>query len=45
MELNNNRMYEVTGGVSWSIVAAIAAGIVYIIGVFSGYTNPTKCNN
>ena len=38
MELTEKEMYNVTGGIGW-------AGIAYIIGVISGYTNPSKCNN
>jgi len=45
MELTEHEMYEVSGGVSWTVVSAIAAGIIYIIGVINGYTNPTRCNN
>ena len=45
MELTEKEMYDVNGGVSWELVAAIAAGITYLIGVISGYTNPTRCNN
>ena len=45
MELTKEEMYEVNGGVSWTVLSAIAAGLIYIIGVVSGYTNPTRCNN
>lgn len=46
MELTQKEMYKVEGGgVSWGIVAGIATAIVYLIGCFSGYTNPTRCNN
>ena len=45
MELSEKQMYEVTGGVSWTVTSAIVAGIIYIIGIVSGYTNPTRCNN
>lgn len=46
MELTEKQMYQVVGGgVSWGIVAGIAAAVVYVIGFFSGYTNPTRCNN
>ena len=45
MELTKKEMYEVSGGVAWGLVAAIAAAFVYIIGGISGYTNPTRCNN
>ena len=45
MELSEKEMYEVNGGISWGIVAGISAAIVYMIGVVSGYTNPSKCSN
>ena len=45
MELSEKQMHEVSGGVSWGIIAGIAAAIVYVIGVISGYTNPSKCSN
>ena len=46
MELTKNEMYSVVGGgVSWGLVAGIAAAIVYIIGCVSGYSNPSRCNN
>ena len=45
MELTEHEMYKVSGGVSWTVVSAIAAGVIYVIGVISGYTNPTRCNN
>lgn len=38
MELTEKQMHEVSGGVSWGIIAAIAAGLVYIIGGLSGLT-------
>ncbi len=45
MELTNKEMNKVTGGASWGIIAAAAATLVYFLGVLSGYTNPTRCNN
>jgi len=46
MELTQNEMYNVSGGgVSWGIVAGIAAAVVYLIGCLNGYTNPNKCSN
>ena len=46
MELREQEMYEINGGVlSWKVLAAIGAGLVWIVGVISGYTNPDKCNN
>lgn len=45
MELNEKQMHEVNGGVAWGIIAAIIAGLIFIVGGASGYTNPTRCNN
>lgn len=46
MELTNNQMSTINGGaIHWGIIAGIASGVVFIIGVFSGYTNPTRCKN
>ena len=45
MELSQKEMYNVEGGASWGVIAGIAAAVVYLIGCFSGYTNPSRCNN
>ena len=45
MELTTKQMKEIDGGVSWTLLTGIAAAVVYLIGCFSGYTNPDKCNN
>lgn len=46
MELTNKEMYQVNGGaIHWGIVAGIGAILTYLIGVISGYTNPSKCSN
>ena len=46
MELRKEEMYEVNGGaVSAGVIAGICAGIIYLVGVLSGYTNPNRCNN
>ena len=45
MELTEREMHEISGGISWGIVAGIAAALVYVVGCFSGYTNPNRCNN
>ena len=45
MELTKDEMYEITGGVSWQLIGIIGAALTYIIGIFSGYTNPKRCNN
>jgi len=46
MELKTQEMYEINGGViSWKILATIGSGLVLLVGIISGYTNPDKCNN
>ena len=45
MELNEKQLQQIEGGVSWGIVAAVSAAVVYVIGFFSGYTNPSRCHN
>ena len=46
MELNNREMASINGGgVSWGVIAVIGGVLTYLIGVFSGYTNPSRCNN
>ena len=45
MELSQKEMYHVEGGVSWGLIAGIAAAVIYVIGCFSGYTNPSRCQN
>lgn len=45
MELNEKQMNQVSGGANWLIISGIASAVVYLIGLISGYTNPTKCNN
>lgn len=45
MELSQKEMYNVEGGASWGIIAGIAAAVIYVIGCFSGYTNPSRCQN
>ena len=46
MNLTKEEMYEIDGGgVNIGVIVGICAGVVYIIGVLSGYTNPNKCNN
>lgn len=45
MNLTNKEMSKVEGGSTLGVIAALGAGLVYLIGVLSGYTNPNKCNN
>ncbi len=41
--LNNEEMMMVKGG-GVGLWGLIGAGIVFLIGVFDGITNPQKCN-
>ena len=46
MELTKQEMNTINGGgISWGVVAGIAATVVYLIGCLSGVTNPNKCKN
>ena len=46
MELNDKEMFNVQGGaISWGVAGLIGGVLAYLIGVLSGYTNPTRCNN
>lgn len=42
-KLNNIELDNINGGGAGWIIAGIAAGIIFIIGVISGYSNPNKC--
>ena len=44
MELTNQEMLKISGG-SWYVIAGIGAALTYIIGILSGFTNPSRCNN
>lgn len=49
--LNDNELEKVTGGAIGTttlivlIGIGVAALIVFLSGVFNGYTNPGRCNN
>lgn len=45
MELTEKQMHQIEGGASWGVIAGIAAAVVFVVGFFSGYTNPSKCSN
>ena len=45
MELTKKDLINITGGVNWYLIGGIGALITYIIGIISGYTNPSQCNN
>ncbi|MDD3241719.1 MAG: class IIb bacteriocin, lactobin A/cerein 7B family [Bacilli bacterium] len=42
--LSEQELEEVRGGFSFLIGAGIVAIIVFLVGVFDGYTRPIKCN-
>jgi lactobin A/cerein 7B family class IIb bacteriocin len=42
--LSDNELKNVTGGFGFAGICGIAACIVFLIGVFDGYTRPLKCN-
>ena len=44
-KINDKEMMNVDGGGFGWIAASILAGVTFIIGIFSGYTNPNKGNN
>ena len=46
MKLTKDEMLKISGGgVSWYVISGIGAALTYIIGIISGYTNPSHCNN
>ncbi len=43
-ELTKNEMLNISGGeVSAGLIAAICAGISFIVGIIDGYVRPFKC--
>ena len=45
MELTKEEMLQIDGGINWYLIGGIGSLITYLIGIISGYTNPTECNN
>ena len=45
MELTKKEMLNIDGGINWYVIGGVGAIITYIIGIISGYTNPSQCNN
>jgi len=45
MELTKEELIKINGGVNWYLIGGIGSVITYIIGIISGYTNPSSCNN
>lgn len=44
VELKDNELKEINGGISLMGGLAIVGGIIFLVGVFDGYTRPLKCN-
>jgi len=46
-KIEDKKLQEINGGGASTgvIIGAIIAGVTFLIGVISGYTNPNKCNN
>ena len=43
IELKNNELKKINGGISiWGIIGIIA-GLIFGVGVIDGYTRPIKC--
>ena len=43
-KLNDNEMKNITGGgISFGVIAAIAAGITFVTGLFDGILRPLGC--
>jgi hypothetical protein len=47
MLLEKNELIKTTGvgDIRYSIIIGVGGLITFLIGVFSGYVNPKKCNN
>ena len=45
MELTEKQMKTINGGVAWALITGIGTAVVFVIGILSGYTNPSRCNN
>ncbi len=43
-QLTDNELMEINGG-SFIKGSLIGGGIIFIIGMLSGFVNPNKCNN
>ena len=42
VELNQSELNDIQGG-GWVLVTAIIGGVMFLIGIFDGYTRPYKC--
>lgn len=44
MNLTNNELMAITGGLSKTIIGGILTWIVFVASVIYGYIHPNKCN-
>lgn len=43
-EIENEKLYNISGGSKIALGFLIAAGITFLIGVIDGYVRPLRCN-
>lgn len=44
-KISNDVAKNIKGGISEGAVLLITAAVVFVLGIFTGYTNPLECNN
>lgn len=42
--INKEEQKKIKGGISEGTVILISAAVIFILGIFTGYTNPKECN-
>lgn len=42
--IDEKELKEIRGGISSGAVVLISAAVVFILGIFTGYSNPVGCN-
>ncbi len=43
-KIDNLELKKVRGGISEGAILLISAAVVFILGIFTGYTNPLECS-
>ena len=44
IELTNQEMKRIEGGVNWVVVTFVSGAISFVLGIIDGLVNPQKCN-
>ena len=44
-KINSKEQKNIKGGISEGAVLLVSAAIVFVLGIFTGYTNPVGCNS